>query len=200
MSYPNPEQTPMGWEPPTGTPSGSTGPAPGQPFDPPPPGFPGGGSAGHQGAPAGYPGVPAAAPRRRRRWPWVVLGVVVLLGLLIGGCSVLLLRAVSPSIDAANEWMALVDEQRWDEAYGELCSSTQESQGADAVVPVLRQDFGDGITDYRLSQYQNNNGNVSIGGQVEIDGRDRSITLAMSDADGTWRVCRYTFSAIDAGP
>ncbi len=183
----------MGWEPPTGSPSGSPGPPPGQPFDPPPPGFPGGG-------PVGYPGVPAAAPRRRRRWPWVLLGGVVLLGLLIGGCSILVLRAVSPSIDAANEWMALVDEQRWDEAYGELCPSTRRSQEADAVVPTLRQDFGAGVSDYRLSQYQNNNGNVSIGGQVEVDGRDRSITLAMSNADGTWRVCGYTFSAIDTGP
>jgi len=130
----------------------------------------------------------------------VVLGGVILLGVAIGGCSVLLLRAVSPSIDAANEWMALVDEERWDEAYGELCSRTQQSQGVDVVVPVLRQDFGAGVDSYRLSQYQNNNGNVSIGGEVEVGGQDRSITLDMSDADGAWRVCGYNFSAIDDGP
>jgi len=118
---------------------------------------------------------------------------------LIGGCSVLLLRAVSPSIDAANEWMVLVDEQRWDEAYGELCPSTQQGQSADEVIPVLQQDFGGGLTGYRLSQYQNNNGNVSIGGEVEIEGRDRSITLAMSDADGEWRVCGYNFTTLDIG-
>ncbi len=197
MSYPHPEQTPMGWEPPTGAPSGQPGPGTGghgqPPFDPPPAGFPG-------PAPTGYPGAPAAAPpRRRRRWPWVLLGGVILLGLAIGGCSVLFLRAVSPSIDAANEWMALVDEQRWDEAYGELCAVTQERQAADSVVSTLRQDFGDGITGYRLSQYQNTNGNVSIGGDVEIAGQDRPITLAMSDADGTWRVCGYRFDVLDVG-
>lgn len=196
MSYPHPEQTPMGWEPPTGAPSGPAGgrnQSQQRPFDPPPPGFPGGG-------PAGYPGVPPTAPpRRRRRWPWVVLGGIVLLVLLIGGCSVLLLRAVSPTIDAANDWMALVDEQRWEDAYGELCPSTRRRQTADEVIPTLRQDFGAEITGYRLSQYQNDNGNVSVGGEVEIGGSGRSITLQMSDADGGWRVCGYTFTELDIG-
>lgn len=186
MSYPHPEQTPMGWEPPTGAPSG---PAPAQPP--------------YQGGPVppqvGYPGQPIAPPKRRR-WPWVLLGIFVVLLLLIGGCSWLVFRAFSPSIDAANEWMVLVDEQRWDEAYDELCASTRQAQPQEEVVAILQSDFGPSVDGYRLSQYQNTNGAVSVGGEVTVGGDDRPITFAMSDADDTWRVCSYTFGALDVGP
>ncbi len=177
MTYPHPEQTPMGWQPPTGTPSGQ-GP-------PPPPGAP------------PPPPPPAAPPRRRRRWPWVVLAVVLLLLAMVGGCSWLVFQAARPSIDAANEWLALVDEERWDEAYDALCPSTRERTTREEAVATLTGDFGAGIDAYRISQYQNTNGAVSVGGEVTVAGDERPISLAMAEGADGWRVCRYGFGGLD---
>lgn len=186
MSYPHPEQTPMGWEPPTGTPS-----------------QPNPGWAPYQGGPVpphgGYPGPPVAPPKRRR-WPWILLGIFVLLLLLIGGCSWLVFRAFSPTIDAANEWIVLVDEQRFDEAYDQLCQSTKNAQSSEEVVAILANDFGPSVDGYQINQYQNTNGVVQVGGSVTLGGDERPITFGMVNEDDTWRVCSYSFSVLDVGP
>ncbi len=171
MSYPEPERTPMSWQPPTGPPSG--------PFDPPPP----------MGPP------PPAPPRRRRRWPWILGATILFLMLAAGGCTWLALQAARPPIDAANEWLALVDEQRFDEAYDALCPGAQARLDRAATEAELGRDFGPGLAAYRISSYQNTNGRVSVGGDVTVGlDDDRPITLFMDDEGGDWRVCGCEFA------
>ncbi len=179
MSHPEPERTPTGWEPPSVPPSSSG------PFDPPPAPPPG---------PGWGPGPPVE--RRRRRWPWILAGVILAIVLGIGGCTFVVFRAARPSIDAANEWLALVDEGRYGEAYGALCPAVRGQVAAAEAEAELAADFGAGIDAYRLSSYQNTNGNVTVGGTVTIAGEERSISLAMGDDSGEWRVCRYGFQAL----
>lgn len=207
MSTFEPDQ-PSSWEPPSGTPSGSPGPSsqypvpPAQQYPTPPPQYPSAPPPQYPTAPApgygsGYPAPPVE--RKKRRWPWILVGILGLLVLLIGGCSWLVFRAASPSIDAANEWVALVDEQRWGEAYDALCPALRaEVDRADGEAE-LQNDFGAGIDAYRISSFQNTNGNVSVGGQITVGGDERPVTFRMDDDSGQWRVCGYGFQELDLG-
>ncbi len=70
----------------------------------PQPGFPG--QPGYQ--PAGYSGYSGtgAVAQKRRKWPYVLLGIIVVFALLIGGCTVAFLRALSPTADEANAFLS----------------------------------------------------------------------------------------------
>lgn len=172
----------MDWEPPAGRPS--------SPLDPPPP------ELSRPGTQPPPPMAPPPAPPKRRRWPWVLGGLVVLLVLAIGGCSYLVFRAARPSVDAANEWLALVDEQRFGQAYDALCPQLRAEVARAAGEAELQGDFGAGIDAYRLSSFQSTNGVVTVGGNVTVGGVEQPITLRMDDSTGEWLVCGYGFEPL----
>lgn len=203
MTYPEPERTPPASFPPPSSPPpppGSPGPPPSPPGSYPPPGGPGPGVGWQPPAmgppPNAYPPLPPE-PRRRRRWPWIVLGIVVALLLAVGGCSYVLFRAAQPSIDGANRWLALLDEGRYGEAYDALCAPMRQATSRQAGTAELEDDFGAGIDGYRINNYSNFNGRVTVGGVVTIGGVEGGIQLAMDDDDGDWRVCGYQLIGVD---
>ena len=54
-------------------------------------------------SPDGFTNVTATPPKKRRRWPWVLLGVGGTFAVLMGGCAALLGTAASQIDDAAAE-------------------------------------------------------------------------------------------------
>jgi hypothetical protein len=54
------------------------------------------------GGPGWTPGV--VGPKKKKKWPWVVLGIFLLLALLIGGCTVLIVKAVGKPVKAGNNF------------------------------------------------------------------------------------------------
>jgi hypothetical protein len=54
------------------------------------------------GGPGWTPGV--AGPKKKKRWPWVLLAIFVLLVALIGGCTALVVKAVGKPVKAGNNF------------------------------------------------------------------------------------------------
>ncbi|MEM9564031.1 MAG: hypothetical protein AAGA93_15535 [Actinomycetota bacterium] len=122
--------------------------------------------------------------------------MILLVVLGVGGCTFAVFQAARPSVDAANEWLALVDEGRYGDAHQALCPAVRDQVTPADAEAELAADFGAGVDAYRISSYQNTNGNVTVGGTVTVGGEERPISLAMDDGSGEWRVCRYGFQAL----
>lgn len=148
---------------------------PSQPYQA-PPGQP------YQQAPGQYG---TAAPRKRRKWPWILGGIVLLFFVLIGGCTLFVFNLARGPIDGANEWIAVLDEGDFAGAQSTMCRSSATEPAS------LVADFGAGIDDYNLNSVNSTNGSTSVDGTVTIGGRARGITLFMANQDGNWRVCDY---------
>jgi hypothetical protein len=142
------------------------------------------GSFGHQ-----------EAPRKKSRWKLVV-GLVVGFMLLIGGCTLLLWRAVSGPIDAGNDFLAELQ----DADYGGAFALTDPDCFDGAGPGLLREVFGSApIESYRLSttSVDSTNGRTSgttSGSITFAGGDDRTIELFLID-EGGWLVCGF-----DLGP
>ena len=133
-----------------------------------------------------------APPKKRRKWPWILGGFFLLLIVGVGSCTFFVVNLVSGPIDGANEWMALVDNGQYAEAYESMCSSTKASADAATYELLLESEFGGGIDSYRLSSVQSTNGNTSVDGTVEVAGQSRTIAFLMNNEDDAWRVCSFS--------
>ncbi len=180
------------------------GPPPGQPGFAPPaqPGYaaPGQPVGGYQPPNQAYqPAYDVAAggpvygdePKKKRKiWPWI-LGIFMVMILGIGGCSYALFRAVSGQVDAANEFLAAVDNGDFDAA-ASLTSDSSECFGSTAKADLVDFFSGNDIEDYNL-----NSSNVSsVNGRTtgEVSGTITSgdvfpIVFSMVKDGGDWLVC-----------
>lgn len=190
---------PPDFPPPTGSP---TPPQQGGQYPTPPGQAPGGG--GQYPMPPGQPAgggygqmphqVPVSEPpKKRRRWLWIVLGVLGFFILLIGGCTVFLVNAVSAPIDATNEYVARLDDGDYQGAYDSLCSSARSSISAEDWIALVREGQPGEITGYNFSSASvNSSGGVStaeVSGTIEFGSDVRTITYNLLEEDGEWRIC-----------
>ena len=143
--------------------------------------------------------------RRRRRWPWVLGGVLALVVILIAVGITLFTVKIKPPIDAANDFLEEIEERNFEQAFDQLCSADQNELSAEVLESAFA--FGQIADDY----------NVNFFG-VDIDG-DRATVDFDSDAvgddfdyyelplrkeDGDWRVClsndpQFNSSIFDGG-
>ena len=209
-SFPQPpSQPPAGQYPPPGQPQPPNQfPPPGQfsgqqpPANqfPPPGQFPGQQPPGaspfeppmHQGA-AGYgagPGqYPSAPPQKKRRiWPWLLLGIPLLFAVLIGGCSLLFFGAVRGPIDATNNYVANLDNGDFGAAYDSLCSADRAAIPRDVWVADAASGIGGDITGYSYTQVEIS-GDALVTGTIEIDGVSQSSVFRLVEEGDEWRVC-----------
>ena len=141
------------------------------------------------GAPYGSP--PMQEPKKSSAWKWV-LGIVLGIVLLIGGCSFVVYRLATGQVDAGNEFLAEL--QAGDiEGAVEL---TDPSCFGDRGLDDLRETFtGVVIEEYDLNssnvQFENSEQSGTTSGTITLAGGDeRDLTLFMVEKDG-WRVCGY---------
>lgn len=183
---------PPAYEPPP-QPSYEPPPVPG--YQPPP--QPGYQQPGYQQpASPGMPPPPSQPPldvmKAKRPW-WKIALVVVGLGiLLIGGCTVFVLRAVSGPIDAANEFLADIAAQDFDAAVEHLDPSCF---GGAPSATVLESEFGRGLESYDLNSVSNdNNSSGSAGGTITRSNfGTQPISFAMTKPADDWLVCGVQF-------
>lgn len=204
---------------PTGAPSSQQFPPPaGQPVQPPPqgapvPGNPAPGAPGPaypSGAPApgapapGSPGAgydygappPGSEPppekKKSRKVLYIVLAIILLPILGIGGCAAALFYAARGPIDATNDYLALLDEQRYGEAFDELvpgCLGLNREQFIEAMTPV-------DITGYDISGVgTSTTDGTTTSGTITLaaDDREHPIRFELREIDGTWKVCTFDF-------
>ena len=185
-----------GYQPPPG---GYEPPAqPHQPPQPPQPAYP-----QQQGYPQqpyqqqpGVPPPPSQPPlnvnKPKRPW-WKIALVVIGLGvLLIGGCTMLVLRAVSGPIDAANEFLADLADQNFEAAVEHLDPACF-SGGVSA--DVLESQFGRGLESYNLTSVRNDNNSTGTasGTITRSNFGTQPIDFAMTKPGDAWLVCGVSF-------
>lgn len=128
----------------------------------------------------------------KRPW-WKIALVVVVLGiLLIGGCTAVVLRAVSGPIDAANDFLADIAAQDFSAAVEHLDPSCF---GGAPSAAVLESEFGRGLESYNLTSVRNdNNTSGSASGTItRADFGTQPISFAMTKPFDDWLVCGVQF-------
>jgi hypothetical protein len=169
----------------------ATAPGPPYPVAPPPPPTP----PGPPGPSWGLPPSSPTRPRRRRRWPWAlggVLGVIVLLG--VAGVA-LFVSKVKPPIDATNAFLRDLERGNFDAAYDRMCADDREVFTTESL--GRRLGF---IDDYEVNPFD-----VSVDGdRAEVsfdsdapDGDREYFELPLREEAGEWRPC-LTDNADDA--
>ena len=114
--------------------------------------------------------------------------------MLIGGCVALVLNFARPPIDAANEWIDLVDNAQYSQAHDALCSGLKAVQTEAETVAELQAEFDAGISDYVVDSFNSENGNTTVGGTISVAGRPVLASFDMIEEGGEWKVCGYRFS------
>lgn len=190
-----PAAPPPGQFPPPASPSPGQYPPPGQ--QPPPAQYPGQQQPGspfeppvqHGSAPYGAGLYPPAAPQKKRRiWPWLLLGIPLLFAVVIGGCSLLIFGAVRGPVDATNNFVANLDNGDFGAAYDSLCSANRTSTSRDQWTANAAADIGGEITGYSYAQVEIS-GDAVVTGTIEVDGVNRTSVFRLVEEDGEWRVC-----------
>lgn len=115
------------WDPPAPPP---VTPPPATPYPTaPPPGFP------PQQPPTGEPLGAAPAPQKKKRWPWIVAGLVLFCGLPLGGCIGLVAFGVSELNERADEIEATTAEFWNDVASGQRAAAENLTDGQAPCTP-----------------------------------------------------------------
>lgn len=133
--------------------------------------------------------MPPVKPKKRRIWPWLLLGIPLLFAILIGGCSLLLFGAVRGPVDATNGYIANLDNGDYGAAYDSLCAKTRSAIDRDEWISGIGFEIGGEITDYNFSQVDISGSNASVTGTIDVDGASRSRIFDLVDEGGEWRVC-----------
>lgn len=175
MPPPVPSLPPAGAPPPP-VPGNPTSPAP------PPPG-------------SGYPPPPPAGHGSSTRRIWiVVLGVVLVLALAIGACTVWLIGQVRPPVDRSNEFLALIDNADYDGAAA-LVDPTC-SNGLTSI--DLRDAFGGANLDYDLrsssvSSINRNDPTAEVSGSIRVgSATQQTIVVFLVERSDEWLVCGFS--------
>lgn len=135
---------------------------------------------------------PLDVMKPKRAWWKIALGVVLAAILLIGGCTVLLVRAVSGPIDAANEFLADIANQDFAAAAEHLDPNCFDGAPSAAV---LESEFGRGLESYDLNSVSNdNNSSGSASGTItRANFGTQPISFAMTKPFDDWLVCGVQF-------
>ena len=128
--------------------------------------------------------------RKRKVWPWVV-GVLVLLMLLVGGCVAVVYQAATGPVDAANDFLGHVRDGDFDEAF-DLADPGCFAAGELDQLEEFFTDFE--LRSYDLDGTERFTGGGAATGTVVLDGAgERDIRVDLTNDDG-WRVCGIDIS------
>ncbi len=108
----------------------------------------------------------------------------------VGGCTVWAVSAARGPVDAANRFVAHLDNGEPAAAYVMLCPATR----ADIPFEEFESDMARGteITDFNLTSVSvGSNRPALVTGTVDLDGVPRNVSFTMRRFDGRWLVCDY---------
>jgi len=141
----------------------------------------------------GYGGSILAAPAKKSKWKLVV-GLIIGLMVLIGACTVFVVRLASGPIDVSNEFLNAVQAGDFEQAWAlSDASCFNEARGQEQLEEVFA---GQTIESYDLTstnvQSDNGRSTGSASGTITLSGGDvRRITLTASKPSSDWRVCGF---------
>ena len=118
------------------------------------------------------------------------MGLIVAILVLMAGCVFVVVNLVRPPIDAANSFVALLDDGEIEAAYDSLCDSTREN----LTLEQFREDvaLSDQITGYTLTAASTGTGQLTlVTSTIEVNDEARNISFRLAREDSTWQVCNY---------
>lgn len=150
-----------------------------------------GGPPGGFPAPPPWTGPPTGTeprPRRRRRWPWVLGGVLVLIIGLGATGGTLFVQKIKPVIDASNEFLGDLDRGNSSSAFDQLCARDREDLDEGRVERFASLGL---FEDYEINPFDVsiNGDRATVGFDVEGLGRDEKLELPLRKERGDWRPC-----------
>lgn len=166
-------------------------------------------SYGQAQVPYGVPPVSFVSPqqpRKRRRWLWIILGIIVVLLLACAGGIFALVNLVShnPATDVVNHYYTAIKSQDYPTAYQYLDPSMKlSSQGASQqVTPALFTQVGqavDGakgkVTNYTISStaLNSNNGVNTANFTVSVtrNGPSYDVHLQLQQEGSDWKLVSF---------
>jgi hypothetical protein len=173
-----PDPSQPGWAAPTPPPPP---PPPGESPPPaapaPPPGW---------GAPP-PPGAVTGRPRRRRRWPWVLGGVLGAIAILAISGTVLFVQKVKPPIDATNDFLDEVEDGNLDAAIDMLCAEDQGNIDEDDLFLGALATSDDLEVNWFGVDVDGDRATVDLTSDEFDD--DTVFELPLRKEDGDWRPC-----------
>ena len=135
-------------------------------------------------SPAAYP-----PPKKRRVWPWLLLGVPILFGLVFVGCIALVIGVTRGPIDATNTYVAHIDNGEFGLAYDTLCPNVQSSFDRDVWAAETEALLGGEITDFSYNSVQVSGSTATVTGTIDIDGVTLGSEFDLVEVNDEWRVC-----------
>jgi len=141
----------------------------------------------------GYGGSILAAPAKKSKWKLVV-GLIIGLMVLIGACTVFVVRLASGPIDVSNDFLNAVQAGDFERAWAlSDASCFVEDGGQERLEAVFA---GETIEAYDLTstnvQSTNGRSTGSASGTITLSGGDvRRITLTANKSGSDWRVCGF---------
>ena len=196
MTYPGPPEQPQqpGQQPaqPYGTPPGYGAPAGGQPVygtPPPPPGYPAAPPPGYP-TPPGYGAYGEPPKKKRRRWPWIVLAVVVVLvgTLIVIGLVFGREGSGTPKEAVDKFWTALVAHDTG-KAENYVCTGKDLTGKNDTAF----QQLVDNLAGYDVGPEAGSGGERTFPVTVHLTptegAQDLIITTTVKKQTGKWYVC-----------
>jgi len=145
-------------------------------------------------------GPPQQPPKKRRRWPWIVLGIVVVLVLVCGGGGLLLANFLTHNgaTDAANQYYTAVEHQDYNTAFTYLDAShlTLNGQGLTQELYVQGAKLFDQakgkLTAYSISSTSlNSNNGVNTAMLTVSETRNGSaydVHVQLQQEGGAWKI------------
>ncbi len=142
-----------------------------------------------QGEPIQFSPPPSVAPRRKR-WPWILGGVLLVALVLFGGCVYYGVRIYNSPTGAGTVFATAIEQGDNEIAYDSLCAQSKEeltfSEFVESHVPS--QDVTS-IEPVTLSLDPNDESDVFIVSYVLADGSREVVEYPMVNEQGKWRVC-----------
>lgn len=109
---------------------------------------------------------------------------------LMGGCVVAVVTLAQAPLDAANDFVSLIDDGEYEAAYASLCAETRASVTLAEFIEDLTVDGQ--ITSYTLTPSAAATGGASrISGTIRINDEPRNVAFRLSEENEIWRVCSY---------
>ena len=133
-------------------------------------------------------------PPGRRVWPWVVGALAGVLILVVGGIVLFVTAVVSATQGprtAVKDYYADIQMQRYDDAYGLLCSSTQAQTPETTAEAgwVASHDDASFVAEVSISSTTITDDTAVVSGTLtHADSSSSAFTVTL-DKEGTWKVC-----------
>ncbi|MCP3989094.1 MAG: hypothetical protein GY724_08465 [Actinomycetia bacterium] len=116
--------------------------------------------------------------------------LIVIILVVMTGCVAVVVNLVRAPVEAANSFVAHIDDGEIKAAYNSLCRTTRSELTLDEFTD--HYSAAGGITGYTLAPASSAIGELTtVSGTIEINDEPRNVNFSLVRENDEWRVCSY---------